>query len=556
VASGRGKPIVALEWDARNLRVAYAVWQKKSIEIRKAFTVPIPSEVDRQDAAKLGAFIRAQLDEQDVHVRRAIVDIARDQAILSTLKLPGNAPDELPDMVQYQIGKDLPFALADAAVDFAVPSSGLGEALVPVSVAAVRNEYVEHARAVCAAAGLKLDRIGLRPFANRLAVCRMMGDTMPETVLFIDVGPALMEVDVITPTTLAFSRAASVMVPKSLAGQGSLRVIGPVREGEGAIPTAGPEPAVISAERVVDGLILEVMRSVEAYRTTVAGLNITHAIVAGDVGVEESLQEELQRRFGYTVELYNPASTFQWAPDEGAAAVGFPAVLGLILGEETDRLHHFDFLHPKEAVSQTQAQLRKAPRLVGWAAFIVISLGVLYWANFSDDQVRIRQLNGDIRQLSDKQKEKEDFIKLVDAIRAFDRNDDRVWLDEIYHLVMALPEGEDKIVLDRLDADDKNDRIVIKTRAKDGQVGPQIVELLGGYVRPGAKTAMFDAEPGSVKQSGTPAGRYPIAQDYYVEVKPDGFRPPVVDDGGQAPTPPQPDRPSRPSPGESELDQR
>ncbi len=527
MASGSRKPVVALEWDARSLRVAYAVWQKKRIEIRKAFSVPIPAEVDRQDASQLGAFIRSQLAEQDVHVRRAIVDIARDQAILTTLKLPGNVPDELPNMVQFQIAKDLPFAVAEAAVDFAVPSGELDDKLVPVSVAAVRSEYVEHARAVCAAAGLRLERIGLRPFANRLAVCRMLGDTMPPAVLFIDVGPALMEVDVLTPTTLSFSRAASVMVPRNLGGEASLRIIGSGRDADSGDLRPGGDTPVISAERVVDGLILEVMRSVEAFRTTAAGVNITHAIVSGDVGVEEALQEELQKRFGYNVELYNPASTFHWTPDEGAAAIGFPAVLGLILGEETERNQHFDFLHPKQAVSQTTAQLRKAPRVVGWAAFIGIALGVLYWANFSDKQERVAELTKAIDDLSDRKREKEEFIKLVSSIREFDRNEDRVWLDDIWHLVMALPEGEEKIVLDRLDADDKNDRIVIKTRAKDGQVGPHIVELLGSYRREGAKLPLFDAEPGSVKQSGTPTGRYPIAQDYYVDLRRDGYKPPA-----------------------------
>ena len=497
----RHKPIVALEWDARTLRVVHAVWRKKQVKIEKVLAVEIGADVDRQDAQQMGRFIGNVLKEQGITTRRAVIDAPRDQAILSTMKLPAGIPQELPSMVQFQIAKELPFAVTDAAVDFAMPEDTKGKGLVPIAVAAVRNEFIAHRQAICQAAGLKIERMGLRPFANKIAVCAMLKDAMPEHFLFVDVGPTLMEVDVISTSSKAsaasldFSRAASVMVPKNLGSGETLKLVGPSQgsiedaaDGSSSQPTL---PRVGDSDAVVRELLLEVTRSVEAYRTSAPTAKITHAVIAGDLGVEEALQEAIQNHFHISVDLYNPASTFGWTPDEGEGAAGFPALLGLILGEGVDERLHFDFLHPKQSVTQAQVQLRKAPRLVGWAAFIALAIGILYWANFSQGRRDIRALEQEIVDLSGGKGDKEKFIKLVQRVRGFDERQE-IWVDNLYDLMEALPDNK-TIVLDRIDMSTEDRTFKLHSRVKTSGDADKIRAGLDDYQRPGAAKHRFDA---------------------------------------------------------------
>ena len=98
--------------------------------------------------------------------------------------------------------------------------------MADVLVAAIRHDALSRYEATLSAAGLKLDRIGLRPYANKFAVSSLLRHAMPERVLLIDVGPTLTEINVFRDSFLAFSRAASVAVPESLDDDSILTITG------------------------------------------------------------------------------------------------------------------------------------------------------------------------------------------------------------------------------------------------------------------------------------------------------------------------------------------
>ena len=194
----------------------------------------------------MGRHIRRVLDQESIYTKHAVVDIPRDQAILKTLQLPVQDQDALPGMVEIQVAKELPFSVDQAVIDYAVAGGESEEstesAVADVLVAVVRQEVLSQYSSTFQAAGLKLDRIGLRPFANRVALCKLLEYSMPERVLFIDVGPSLTEIDVLHNSTLVFSRAASVSIDKHTAHAPRLSILrDPPREA----PDGGAD-AVIS----------------------------------------------------------------------------------------------------------------------------------------------------------------------------------------------------------------------------------------------------------------------------------------------------------------------
>ncbi|MGB2988227.1 MAG: pilus assembly protein PilM, partial [Phycisphaerae bacterium] len=202
--SGRARPnkIVAIDWDASTLRVVHALMGKRGVKIDRLLSVEIPSDLDPANPEQMGLYIRRTLDQEGIGTKHAIVDIPRDQTILKILKLPAAQPDELPGMVEIQIAKELPFPVREAVIDFVVGPHTDDAATADVLVAAVRREQSEQYQAIFAAAGLRLDRIGLRPYANKVAACELLKHGLPERVLFIDVRPTFMEIDVLRNSAL------------------------------------------------------------------------------------------------------------------------------------------------------------------------------------------------------------------------------------------------------------------------------------------------------------------------------------------------------------------
>lgn len=512
----RIKKVVAVDWDARTLRIVHAFLGKRGVKIDRLLSVPIPSGVDPASPELMGRHIRRTLDQEGISTRHAIVDIPRDQAILKTLTLPVGQPDELPGMVQIQIAKELPFPVTEAVIDFAVGPPTEGAVTGEVLVAAIRHELLEQYEATFVSAGLKLARIGLRPYANKVSVCELLKHAMPERVLFIDVRPTFMEIDVLRESALAFSRSASVVIPKEFQESPILSIARGEAPGGKEAGSVGAETGLgaIAADEIVRSLVLEVSRSIEAYRAGDPGANIDHVVIGGSVGVEEALADAIAKQLDLTTESYNPASTFGWEPDEGAEASAFAASLGLVLGHAHDGALHFDFLHPKKTVSATQQRLKKAP-LAAAVVVLFVAAGSVGFAEYTKaDREKLERLDRYVRALRGKRTANEKFLDVAEQARSFDA-DQLVWVDVMYDVFGLLPSNKEMAVR-HFETNHKDGRLTLKTRAKHRETATEVIEALHAFRRDGRDEPRFQVSMGP--QTEKKHERYPFAQDLRIWV--------------------------------------
>ncbi|HOW19343.1 MAG TPA: pilus assembly protein PilM [Phycisphaerae bacterium] len=170
--SGIGsRRVVCLDWDTRHLRLVYAAVSKGGVRILSVAEVPVPPNVEVGQAASFGAFLRATLRSEGLRTDRVVLNVPRQDAVLNPLKLPPTSEGELANMVRFQIAKELPFALDQAVVDFAVlPKEGDAQGGIELLVAAVRNHIIEYYKAVAQEAGLRIEQRwstwDLRPFTD------------------------------------------------------------------------------------------------------------------------------------------------------------------------------------------------------------------------------------------------------------------------------------------------------------------------------------------------------------------------------------------------------
>lgn len=518
---GKSRPseFLAIDWDARTLRVIQATSSRRGVRIEKILSAPVPLEVDAADPAQMGAHIRSVLDQERIRTRHAVVDISRDQAVLNTLRLPCAVPEELPGMVAIQAGKHLPFPASEAAVDFAVPEDAKETATADVVVAAVRKELIEQYTATAVAAGLRLDRIGLRPHACKVAVCDILDKPPPERVMFIDVGSTLTEIDVFRDGRLTFARAASVMVPEHFdEDEPSTASLSVVRDAEDEDEPFSPVGATLppNVQPIIASLFGEVTRTLEAYRASDHAAMIDQVVVGGDRGVERYLAKEISARMRVPARVYNPAPSFGWSDEEGRAAAAYAATAGLVLSYDSDDTSRFDFLHPKRAVSRTEQKLKKAPVLAAIAALFIVA-GVLVVEGFTREERAYREaLEERIAELDTDMRDKRKFIEFVEGIRTFDR-ERLIWLDVLHDVVAALPDAK-QIMLDEVRMYEDDRKVTLQTKTKSREVANELVDRLNALSETEGAPLRFRAR---IKGSTKPkeGEDYPFDQNVEIEVR-------------------------------------
>lgn len=493
------RKLLCLDWDKRALRIVVARVGGGRMTLEDAHAHRLPDNVDSDDPQTMGPYIHQMLRRHGLRQKTVVVDVPRERAVINRLALPPTPPGEVAAAVRFRAMKELPFPVETAAVDYVVTARDESGNATQVVLAAVTTETLERVRATCEAAGLTPSRIGLRPYANLVSVCRLPAVAGQRT-LFVDVGPAATEIDVISADALAFARSANVNVPllppeAAAREQTEVFPLAPVSE------TEADEEARSCA---VDELLVEVTRTLQAYRATEPDAAIDQVVIAGGTGIEEQLGEALHRRLDMPITLFDPTGPLRIDPAEGPKLRSFPAALGLAWGLAREGLLAIDFLNPKRPVSAHEA-LKRRLQIIGVAAgILVVCLGAYrgkqYW-----DQTRL------LKSLRDGNATRQKELTKKTELR--NRNEevqewatDAQWLDELERVTECAIEPGKKMVVQEITLDSASRTPGITVRnvyAADWQVLKDFVGKLnalrvGGQrwfqASAGTETEVRDAE--------------------------------------------------------------
>ncbi len=493
---GGDKQVISLDWDMHSLRVVQWRMSRRRAWALKSVTARLGDDVVVKDAESMGNFVQQVLSEERIRTQSVIVDIPRDQAVLNSMSLPAVDLNDLAGMVQLQIAKELSFPLGDAVVDFAVTEHD-GEAnTADVLVAAVRCEVLDFYKSVCEQAGLKLERVGLRPYANMVAVNEMLGSQTPGRVMFVDVGPALTEIGILRDGVLVFSRAASVLLDEehgdSVDGYlGTLPEDKPGAEGaEDKIQIESPgleqvEPQPSRESLIVDSLMVEITRSAEAYRSTDPGARFDHIIVGGSSELEEQLAAKVSKRFGVPAETYNPEPLLNAEKHRGGSITAFAAAVGLGVGHAAEDKLQFNFLAPKKPLGAAARRRKQLPLAGAVVAGVAVVAAAAYYFGIVPKHERIAELQTEIATLNKEVDRYEEVSRIVKQVEQWEQAQ-LVWPDELMQLSEAFPDNEEAYLQD-LDMNASKGEISFTIRAKSRAVINNLATSLNELTRPGRK---------------------------------------------------------------------
>jgi hypothetical protein len=168
-----GKRFVAVDFDSNHLHVVEGERVARNLRVGRLSAVEIPEEVDITDAQQFGAFLGGVLKKMKLSGTSLLMTVNRADAVFKPLTLPpGTDPEEMAGMVQFQMQGELPYHAEEAVIDFTGESHYDAESDQPeesagidLLVAAVKLPIVDRYRQIAHAAGAKLVRLGLRPYA-------------------------------------------------------------------------------------------------------------------------------------------------------------------------------------------------------------------------------------------------------------------------------------------------------------------------------------------------------------------------------------------------------
>lgn len=388
-----GRRVLCLDWDRRSLRVVVARMKGGVMSLQDAHLYVIPPGTDPDDPSAMGEFIKNTLKIRGLASKNVVLDIPRDKVTINRLVFPPTPFEELAAAVRFRAMQELPFPLDSASVDFVIMQRDATGKATEVLMVAVQLDTLERLKQTCAAAGLTPERIGLRPYANLTSVRRLHG-AADGRILFVDVGPSASEIDVMSGEALAFTRSANVTVPPrttELQRHQDSRVL--------TIVPADDEEAEDQEQRnVVNELMVEVTRTLQAYRAMEPDAAIDRIVVAGRTGAEAGLVEALEQRFGLPCELYDPTQALRVGPEQADKLRQFAAPLGQAwnAGQTQNNGDTLDFLNPKKPIPPRQSFNRRVRVIsIATAAVLVIAASVAYqrYAKLAGELSVLRQDN-------------------------------------------------------------------------------------------------------------------------------------------------------------------
>ena len=467
-----GSRLVAVDFDSRQLRIVQARRQGERMRVTKMNCTPMPEGMDIADPKAVGEFLGRTLKSMHLGSTGLVMSVPRGQAVLNSLTLPpGTPPGEFAGMVQFQMEKKLAFRPEEAVIDFTTESHYDVEAAADgevvgesVLAGAVRLPVVDYYRQIALSAGVKLHRLGLRPYADRRCAEACTLIDRDARVLLVHITADETEISVLRNGALEFSRSAVVSVP----------------------------PPGENGAEAVESLVREVSRSLQSYQAEQAG-EISKILLAGGTGIEALAADALADGVGAHCELLNPAVALGLAEDSPETS-SFISALGLAISRAEEESLPFDFLNPKRPPIQRDMKKRRRAMIAGAVALLVLGSMTFGWVKLSEKNARVASLKSEKSQKGKGSKNDRATEKQKDGIEGW-VDQRRNYLGHWAQLSCLFPECETTYVTS-LKAD--SGAMTFTVRATDTEVMADLDKRL--------VDAAYDSKPSTIMSRPDPFG--------------------------------------------------
>ena len=261
------------------------------------------------DQAAVVEAIRALWSRLRFKTRDVAIGIAGHSVIIKKIAVPAMKMDELPTQIRFEAEHHIPFSKEDVEIDYHVVAPQNAQGQTELLLVAAKKEVVADYAGVVREAGLAPQVVDVAAFTAQNAFEVNYGLGPGETVVLINIGASISNINIIRGATSLFTRdviiggnAFTEEIQKQLAvtqDEAEAYKVGGSYDEHGVVPQ--------EVERIMSG-VAEVMagefqRSLDFFLATTADTDVSKICLSGGTAKVSALHRAIERRSRLSVEV-------------------------------------------------------------------------------------------------------------------------------------------------------------------------------------------------------------------------------------------------------------
>ena len=313
----KSKLAVGLDIGSSGVKLVQLKERKGGYALLSFGAAPLPPEaiVDGalMNSAAIVSAIQELLAQQKVKTKEVAIGVRGHSVIIKKIQLPRMTQEELDESIQWEAEQYIPFDVKDVNIDTQILTpEGDAAGQMDVLLVAAKKDMINDYTSVCAEAGLTATVVDVDAFAVQNAYEANYELGAAETVVLINVGAAVANINILARGVTTFTRditmggnAFTEEIQKQLNisyDEAEALKVGGHGETDAVVPQ--------EVERVIQGvaeqLAGEIQRSLDFYAATAADSRIARIYLSGGTARIPALFKVIEARAGVPVEILNP----------------------------------------------------------------------------------------------------------------------------------------------------------------------------------------------------------------------------------------------------------
>ena len=351
---GKSKLALGLDIGSSSVKLVQLKEKKGGYALTGFGVAPLPPEamVDGalMNSSAVVEAIQGLLAEQRLKGKDVAIGVRGHSVIIKKIQLPRMTQEELDETIQWEAEQYIPFDVKDVNIDTQILTpEGDAAGQMDVLLVAAKKDMINDFTAVCSEAGLSVSVVDVDAFAVQNAFEANYEAPAGETVVLVNVGAAVANINVVANGQTTFTRdvtmggnAFTEEIQKQLNvsyDEAEALKVG----GHGESDSVVPQEVERVIQGVADQLAGEIQRSVDFYAATAADHRIARVYLSGGTARIPALSKAIEQRAAVPVEVLDPFrgieidhKQFDPAFIAGASA-GAAVAVGLALRRSGDK---------------------------------------------------------------------------------------------------------------------------------------------------------------------------------------------------------------------------
>jgi type IV pilus assembly protein PilM len=351
---GKGKTAVGLDIGSSSIKVCHLKETKRGHTLMGFGMIPLPPEaiVDGalMNSTAIVDAIRELFQSQKIKHKEVAISVSGHSVILKKINLPQMTEEELEESLKWEAEQYIPFDINDVNIDHFTLNRDNGQGQMDVLLVAAKKDMINDYVSVVTEAGLSPVVVDVDAFAIQNQFEANYGIPPSETVVLVNVGASVININVVSNGVSAFTRDISMggnaytdeiqkQLNVSYDEAEELKIGGRGAESDSVVPQ--------EVERVMtqvsETLSNEIQRSLDFFSATSADVQISKVFLSGGTAKVPALARTLEAKVGIPIEVMDPFKNVDvsgkgFDPNYLKSVAPMAAVsVGLALRKATDR---------------------------------------------------------------------------------------------------------------------------------------------------------------------------------------------------------------------------